>query len=95
MMSLLESTPLTPVQVDYIKTAKGSANHLLTLLNDILDVSALEAGKMTVNPEPVHLTALLSEVNALMNPLAVEKQLKFSIVVQADLPPGCWPTPPA
>ena len=52
MMSLLESTPLTPVQVDYIKTAKGSANHLLTLLNDILDVSALEAGKMTVNPEP-------------------------------------------
>ncbi|MDZ7893104.1 MAG: ATP-binding protein [Rhodoferax sp.] len=87
MMSLLESTPLTPVQVDYIKTAKGSANHLLTLLNDILDVSALEAGKMTVNPEPVHLTALLSEVNALMNPLAVEKQLKFSIVVQADLPP--------
>ncbi len=87
MMSLLESTPLTPVQVDYIKTAKGSANHLLTLLNDILDVSALEAGKMTVNPEPVHLAALLSEVNALMNPLAVEKQLKFSIVVQADLPP--------
>ena len=87
MMSLLESTPLTPVQVDYIKTAKGSANHLLTLLNDILDVSALEAGKMTVNPEPVHLAALLSEVNALMNPLAVEKQLKFSMVVQAELPP--------
>ncbi len=83
MMSLLESTPLTTAQTDYIKTAKGSANHLLTLLNDILDVSALESGKMTLNPEPVQLPALLNEVNALMHPLAVEKQLKFSIVVQA------------
>ncbi|WNO04518.1 ATP-binding protein [Rhodoferax mekongensis] len=86
MMSLLESTPLTTAQADYIKTAKGSANHLLTLLNDILDVSALESGKMTLNPEPVQLSALLNEVNALMNPLAVEKQLKFSIIVQAELP---------
>lgn len=86
MMSLLESTPLTTAQADYIKTAKGSANHLLTLLNDILDVSALESGKMTLNPEPVQLSALLNEVNALMNPLAVEKKLKFSIVVQAELP---------
>ncbi len=86
MMSLLESTPLTTAQTDYIKTAKGSANHLLTLLNDILDVSALESGKMTLNPEPVQLPALLNEVNALMHPLAVEKQLKFSIVVQAELP---------
>ena len=86
MMSLLESTPLTTAQTDYIKTAKGSANHLLTLLNDILDVSALESGKMTLNPEPVQLSALLNEVNALMHPLASEKQLKFSIVVQAELP---------
>ncbi len=86
MMSLLESTPLTTAQTDYIKTAKGSANHLLTLLNDILDVSALESGKMTLNPEPVQLSALLNEVNALMHPLALEKQLKFSIVVQAELP---------
>ncbi|CAM8625795.1 nitrogen regulation protein NR(II) [Comamonadaceae bacterium] len=86
MMSLLESTPLTTAQTDYIKTAKGSANHLLTLLNDILDVSALESGKMTLNPEPVQLSALLNEVNALMHPLASEKQLKFSIVVQTELP---------
>nr|WP_315465681.1 ATP-binding protein [uncultured Rhodoferax sp.] len=86
MMSLLESTPLTAAQTDYIKTAKGSANHLLTLLNDILDVSALEAGKMSLTPEPVQLGALLNEVNALMHPLAVAKQLKFSIVVQAELP---------
>jgi signal transduction histidine kinase/ActR/RegA family two-component response regulator len=88
MMSLLENTPLTAAQTDYIKTAKGSANHLLTLLNDILDVSALESGKMTLNPEPVHLSALLGEVNALMHPLAVEKHLKFSIVVQAE--PPAW-----
>lgn len=86
MMSLLESTPLTAAQADYIKTAKGSASHLLTLLNDILDVSALEAGKMTLSAVPMEVNALLNEVNALMHPLATEKQLTFSIVRQAELP---------
>jgi len=86
MLGLLESTSVTPAQADYIKTAKGSANHLLTLLNDILDVSALEAGKMTLKPEPVQLGALLNEVEALMRPQATDKGLKFSIVAQAELP---------
>lgn len=87
MLGLLETTPVTAAQADYIKTAKGSANHLLTLLNDILDVSALEAGKMTLKPEPAQLGALLNEVEALMRPQATDKGLKFSIVSQAELPP--------
>ncbi|MDH4449481.1 MAG: ATP-binding protein [Rhodoferax sp.] len=87
MMSLLESSPLTSAQMDYIRTAKGSATHLLSLLNDILDVSALESGKMALAPAPVQLSALLQEVNALMQPLAVEKKLQFSVAVHGDLPP--------
>jgi len=86
MLGLLENTTVTPTQADYIKTAKSSANHLLTLLNDILDVSALEAGKMTLKPEPVQLGSLLNEVDALMRPQATDKGLKFSIVSQAELP---------
>lgn len=86
MLGLLENTSVTPTQSDYIKTAKSSANHLLTLLNDILDVSALEAGKMTLKPEPVQLGTLLNEVDALMRPQATDKGLKFSIVSQAELP---------
>ena len=84
MLSLLEDTALNRQQTDYVATAKDSAAHLLTLLNDILDVSALEAGKMRINPTPVHLPALLMDVDALMRPLAREKGLDFVL----ELPPG-------
>ena len=86
MMSLMEATPLSPEQSDYLITAKGSAQHLLTLLNDILDISALESGKMTLKPAPVNLGALLNEVHALMQPLAAERQLGFALVLQGDAP---------
>jgi signal transduction histidine kinase/ActR/RegA family two-component response regulator len=87
MMSLLESTPLTAAQADYLKTAKGSAQHLLTLLNDILDVSALEAGKMTLTPAPTQLKVVLHEVATLMRALAQDKKLNFSVETQAEIPP--------
>ena len=86
MMSLMEATPLSAEQSDYLVTAKGSAQHLLTLLNDILDVSALESGKITLKPAPVNLRALLSEVQALMQPLAAERQLGFALVLECDTP---------
>ena len=79
MLGLLENTPITPEQSDYIKTAQSSASHLLTLLNDILDISALEAGKMSLKPAPLHLPRLLYEVNALMQAHAASKGLEFSI----------------
>jgi signal transduction histidine kinase/ActR/RegA family two-component response regulator len=79
MLGLLEDTTITPEQSDYIKTAQSSANHLLTLLNDILDISALEAGKMSLKPAPLHLPRLLYEVNALMQAHAESKGLAFSI----------------
>jgi signal transduction histidine kinase/DNA-binding NarL/FixJ family response regulator len=86
MLSLLEDTPLDAQQSDYVMTAKASAAHLLTLLNDLLDVSALEAGKMRIAPAPVHLPALLMDVEALMRPLANEKSLGFAMALPAQLP---------
>ncbi len=80
MLGLMQSTPMTPQQADYIETAQGSASHLLTLLNDILDLSALETGKMTIKPAAVNLPRLLREVNALMLPLAISKGLDFTIL---------------
>ena len=79
MLGLMQSTPMTPQQADYIETAQGSASHLLTLLNDILDLSALETGKMTIKPAPLDLQRMLREVNALMLPLARRKGLDFQI----------------
>ena len=90
MLSLLKHTPLDSQQEDFVSTAHASANHLLTLLNDILDVSALEAGKMRISPAPAHLPALLMDVDALMRPVAQEKKLAFVMTLPEDLPP--WVT---
>ena len=86
MLSLLEGAQITPEQADYVKTAQSSANHLLTLLNDILDISALEAGKMSLKPQAVYLPRLLDDVASLMEPHARSKGLAFSI--ERPVPPA-------
>ncbi len=79
MLGLLQTTPVSPQQADFIQTAQESASHLLTLLNDILDFSALESNKMALKPVPLEIPRLLSEVSALMLPLAKSKGLEFQI----------------
>lgn len=79
MLGLLQTTPVSPQQADYIQTAQESATHLLTLLNDILDLSALESGKMAFKPTPCEIPRLLWEVEALMLPLAKGKGLEFGV----------------
>ena len=87
MLGVLEDTPLNTAQAAYLSTAQTSARHLLTLLNDILDISALEAGKITIQPKPVSLPWLLRDIGALMQPLAAGKGLDFSL----ELPPQALP----
>ena len=86
MLGLLEGTQLNPQQNDYVRTARESAGHLLTLLNDILDVSALESGRLSVNPTTTHLPTLLQDVDALMRPLASKKGLGFKLSIPDDMP---------
>jgi signal transduction histidine kinase/ActR/RegA family two-component response regulator len=81
MLTLLQGTPTTPQQADFIDTAQGSASHLLALLNDILDLSALETGNITLKPAEWSLPRLARDVNALMQPLAKAKGLVFHINV--------------
>ncbi len=87
MLGLMEDSPLNAQQTDYLRTVRGSANHLMTLLNDILDVSAMEAGKLSIQTGPVNLSDLLRDVEALMRPLAADKMLAFTLAVQTPLPP--------
>jgi signal transduction histidine kinase/ActR/RegA family two-component response regulator len=81
MLALLQGTPTTPQQADFIDTAQGSASHLLALLNDILDLSALETGNITLKPAVWSLPRLVRDVNSLMQPLAKDKGLLFHINV--------------
>jgi len=80
ILSVLASTPLSPQQADLVNTVNDSAGHFLKLLNDILDMSALESGKMKTHTEAVDLRALMVDVQAIMRPLAVQKNLDFSLV---------------
>ena len=81
MLGVLDDTQLDATQRGYLQTAQTSAQHLLTLLNDILDISALEAGKITVKAAPVNLAWLLRDFGALMQPLANGKGLDFSLAL--------------
>ena len=86
MLSLLRETGLTARQVDYLRTATESADHLLAILNDILDMSQLESGRLTLAPAPVDLRVLLRDVEALMRPQAAAKSLALHIDADPGVP---------
>jgi len=86
MMSLLQETPLSAQQSAYLCTAKESANHLLAIVNDILDISKLESGKLQVAPEAVDLARLVREVDALMRVQAQSKGLALQVTMDAGVP---------
>lgn len=87
MLGLLSTTGLNAQQADYVKTANASASHLLNVLNDILDISALDEGKISIHPEPSHLPQLLQDIESVMRPQAVAKGLGFVFEVSEDIPP--------
>jgi PAS domain S-box-containing protein len=83
--------PLTHDQETQLRTVQGSARHLLSLINDLLDLSRIESGKAQVNFEPVDCTSLIREVAMALEPLARVKGLQFElqlpeqdIVVETD-----------
>ena len=86
MLRLLGDTALDERQARYLRTASASARHLLTLLDDILDTSRLEAGRMTIETAPMDLLALLSDIESLMRPLAEGKGLRLHFEVHPSLP---------
>ena len=86
MLSLLRETGLTARQIDYLRTATESADHLLAILNDILDMSQLESGRLTLAPAPVDLRMLLRDVEALMRPQAAAKSLALHIDADPGVP---------
>ena len=86
MLSLLRETKLEPRQHELLRTAIDSADHLLSLLNDIVDLSKLEAGTLTLQPSEVELAALLHEVERLMRSAAAAKALTLTTEVDTALP---------
>jgi signal transduction histidine kinase len=77
---------LPPRQYDNLEKILISADHLLALLNDVLDLSKIEAGKMELSPAEYSVPDLVEAVGAALRPLAAEKGLELVAGAQADLP---------
>ncbi|MFI8639991.1 ATP-binding protein [Streptomyces chartreusis] len=77
---------LSPRQVEFAETIHGAGSDLLQLINDILDLSTVEAGKVNVSAAPTTLAQLADYIGALFSPLAAEKGLNFSVHVSPELP---------
>lgn len=86
MLALLRESGLSARQSEYARTANESAAHLLNILNDILDLSRLDAGALGLNPVPVDPRQLLREVESLMRPQASAKSLALYIDVEPTVP---------
>ncbi|QLY26322.1 PAS domain-containing hybrid sensor histidine kinase/response regulator [Bdellovibrio sp. KM01] len=87
MSTLLADTPLQPEQKEYVGTIKRSAESLLMLINDILDYSKIEAGKISLDPQPFDLGFLTRDVVEMFRPTVSEKNLEmdFNISQRAHM----------
>ncbi len=77
MSEIALGTRLDPVQRDYLETVKQSADHLLALINDILNLSKIEAGKVELKPDHFHLKRLLTATLGTLSIQAEEKGLQL------------------
>jgi signal transduction histidine kinase/CheY-like chemotaxis protein/HPt (histidine-containing phosphotransfer) domain-containing protein len=86
MVDLLCDTPLDDDQRDYLQTIRKSSETLLHILNDILDLAKIEAGKMVLHPTDILLEDVFDRLMALFTPLAHQKGNKVSYKLDDKVP---------
>ncbi|GAA4198088.1 HAMP domain-containing protein [Microbispora amethystogenes] len=77
---------LTPQQVEFARTIHDAGSALLQLINDILDLSKVEAGRMDIHPQAMSVAALVEYMEATFAPLARDKGLSFTVDVDPSVP---------
>ena len=86
MASLLENTALDAKQRRFVRTLKSSAEALITLINDVLDLSKAEAGKLELAREPFELRRELEQVVVLFGARANDKNIEIAAHIARDVP---------
>src|SRR6202171_6077818 len=86
MSGLLLDTPLTPEQTSYVKAVKTSDDALLSLIEELLDYSKIEAGKIDLEHRPFALSGLIEDVTELLAPKAQAKGIEIAAYVDERLP---------
>jgi PAS domain S-box-containing protein len=85
MSGLLLDTPLTPEQTTYVRAVKTSGDALLTLIEELLDYSKIEAGKIDLEHRPFALAALIEDITELLAPRAQAKAIEIAAYVDERL----------
>jgi len=84
---LLERSMQTnPETVEYVQSIAAAGKHLLDLINDLLDLAKIGAGKLRLSPVPLNVRNLLAEVASMFAPKCMEKGLKLCVELSPDLP---------
>lgn len=91
--NLLLRSSLDAKQKDQLETIVKSSENLLSIINDILDVSKIEAGKLHLEIETVNLRAIVEQVLEALAPLAKDKQLKTRVNIDNDVPETIYSDP--
>lgn len=86
MAGLLRDTGLTPEQASYVDAVQTSGEALLSLINEILDFSRIEAGKMDLVEESVEIERLVEGVVELLSPRAQDKGIEIAAMIHPDVP---------
>src|SRR6202051_1095894 len=86
MSGLLMDTPLTPAQATYAQAVKTSGDALLALIEELLDYSKIEAGKIDLEHRPFALSALIEDITELLAPRAQARKLEIAAYVDERLP---------
>ncbi|MGB5397718.1 MAG: histidine kinase dimerization/phospho-acceptor domain-containing protein, partial [Gammaproteobacteria bacterium] len=83
---LLDSTQMDEQQKDYVSTIRKSAGNLLNIIDDILDLSKIESGKLEIAPVVFNLLDVIEEVVDLLSPVAYEKNIELLYDLHKDVP---------
>ncbi|WP_395449535.1 response regulator [Aminobacter sp. UC22_36] len=86
MAELLARTDLTPRQKTFTEVIVKSGNALLTIINDVLDFSKINAGQLTLDPAPFHLGEAVEDVATLISARVAEKNLELIVRIDPRLP---------
>lgn len=86
MLSLLQKTELSQQQLDYTAKTSGAAKLLLSILNDILDLSKAESGKMDLYNHEFHLDHLMSDISGILSNYIADKPIRLLIDIDKDVP---------
>jgi len=86
MNELLASTKLTSEQAEYVQVNQSASHNLLWLVNKVLDIAAIEAGKLKRDSQPFALSDMVQNISIMLRPSAIRKGLDFNVSMEKEVP---------